>query len=142
MRFTNLPPWCTSCLHTPEIVSHTVVHSRGEGNSLFITEPPPIHLPLLTSSCLPLRYAEGSATWSDMKGSPGSKCWMHRDGSTQHGSPFVCGPASRTKILSKGSAAARRPATTQAVVPPGMEMSDPESNFGWMCGGEAYLQRI
>lgn len=34
------------------------------------------------------------------------------------GSPFVCPPASKMRILMDGSAAARRPAITQALVPP------------------------
>lgn len=102
------------------MLSHSIVTLKGKVSSLFTIEPPPTHLPLLTKSCLPPRYGEGSAIWNDMKGSPSSKCWMHRDGSTQRGSSFVCGPASRIKILSEGSAAARRPATMHAVVPPRM----------------------
>ena len=80
--------------------------------------PPPRHCPHGTIAERFPSAALGRLTCARTVREPGARCVKKRAGCLCAGSLYVGGPASSTRMRKSGSAAARRPATTQPAAPP------------------------
>ena len=80
--------------------------------------PPPKHCPICTAVVRSPSAALGLETYSRMVREPGARWFGKLMGRVCARSLYVVGPASSKRIRRFLSAAARRPAMTQAAVPP------------------------
>ena len=80
--------------------------------------PPPRHCPHGTTTERPSSAGLGLVVYTRIVCEPGVRCDKKRPGWICAGLLYVEGPASSMRMRRSGSAAARRAATTQPVVPP------------------------
>ena len=80
--------------------------------------PPPKDCPIDTVVVRPPSAALGQETYARTVCKPGARLFKKRTGSVCAGLLYVVGPTSSKRIRRFASAAARRPATTHAAVPP------------------------
>ena len=116
------------CTHThPPRISVTnwkartapAFNCQQKPHSQFTLDPPPKHCPHGTTSSRPPSASVFSALWNRTVVDVGARCERYRAGWMCARSSRVGGPASRTRMVRVGEAAARRPASRQPAVPPG-----------------------